>query len=86
MHGANIKEDDRLTGVDNFAIWDRVIQAALGEDGRIEHIAKDASRLEEEIIEDYPYSSPIATPSDISRRRVALRQLGRERAAAFSTI
>jgi hypothetical protein len=85
MHSANIKEEDRLTGVDTYATWDRLIQAALGEDGRIDHIVKTESELETETDEDYPFSA-IPTPAEQSKRRVAHRQLGRERAAAFSTI
>ena len=81
---SSIKEDDRLSSVDNFAVWDRSIQAALGEDGRIEHVVKGVSDLEQDLIEDYPFSSP-ATPVEISKRRVALRKLGRDSAAAFST-
>ena len=85
MHTTTIKEEDRLQGVDNFALWDRTVQAALGEDGRIDHITKDISELELEIVEDYPQSL-VPTPTELSKRRVAMRQLGKERVAAFSTI
>ena len=81
----SIQEEDRLAGVDNLALWDRVVQAALGEDGRVEQIVKGESELIENVTEDYPFSTT-PTSNEISKRRVALRRLEKDRAAAFSTI
>jgi hypothetical protein len=46
MRSADVKDEDRLNGVDNFATWDRLIQAALGEDGRVE-VGRDSTRFDE---------------------------------------
>jgi hypothetical protein len=71
MRSANIKEEDRLLGVDSFASWERLILAALGEDGRVAHVVKTESELEVETREDYPCSA-VPTPTELSKQRVAL--------------
>ena len=80
-----LKEEERLSGVDNYAMWNRLIQATLGEEGLIDHIAKGESALALEVEEDDPLSvSP--TAAETSKLRVALRQFAKDRAAVFSIL
>jgi hypothetical protein len=86
MSNTSIKEERRLKSADDFAMWDRAVQAALGQDGRINHIVQDRSALAMEVVEDYPYSLQVPLPMEIAKRRAAERQLERDCSAAFSTI
>ena len=84
MRSISLKEDERLSGVDNNdATWDRLTQAALGEDGLIDHIAKGEAAPIVGIEDNYPLSD-ITLATEESKLREAISQLGKDRAAAFS--
>lgn len=85
MGSGTVTEASKLKSSDDYANWEQAVHAALGEDGRIPLITKSYSELVAETEEDYPLSTT-PTTQETSKRRVALRQLEKDRAAAFSTI
>jgi hypothetical protein len=59
--------------------------SSIGEDGHVAHILKSESEMVQETEESCPCST-IPTATELLKQRVALCQLEKERAAAFSTI
>lgn len=85
MVRATVSEDCRLNGVDDFGRWERAVEAALAQEGLIDHIVHDFSILIPMVHILYPVSTP-PTTTEQSKRAVGLANLAKNRQAAHSVI
>jgi hypothetical protein len=85
MVQTTVPEDSCLDGVDNYARWERAVEAALGHEGLIDYIISEASVLTAKVHTQYPYSNP-PTTAEQSKRAVALANLNKGWQAAYSVI
>lgn len=81
---AKIKDEHRLKGADDYALWRRRVQAVLGEEGLVDHVFVDATELVNEVMADYPVPTAGATAAEISRQKAALRKHVKDATIAFS--
>ncbi|RXK40769.1 hypothetical protein M231_02021 [Tremella mesenterica] len=85
MAVTSMKEDRKLAGRDNYALWNRAVQVSLGSAGLISHILNEPSTLVADVQGRYPLSGT-PTNTERSKRLVAEYDLKKDQASAFSIV